>query len=214
MLTGMLFSKLHRATAASAMVAAYLGMAGCASFDVLSPGANSTNSSPVPTDVFWNADAQQGSIQITLDGTNNITSQFAIPTAGANSHATANLNLPAGSHTLSVSGSLWNGWNQQYATQSASATFQVSNGLGRPVTYTMKVFGWMPGWPAGSLGNIHFGGQDPASPNRNVNLIFTFEGNTNDVLPYSAPCGDPNCYHHSVNPGVGFEIVAGEASIL
>jgi hypothetical protein len=82
------------------------------------------------------------------------------------------------------------------------------------VTYTMEVFGWMPGWPAGSLGNVSFGGQDPTSANPNVNLIFTLEGNTHDVIPFSAPCADPDRFNHSIRPGIGFEIVAGEASIL
>jgi hypothetical protein len=214
MLTEMLFSELRRGTAALVLTATIFCIAGCASMDILAPGANSTNISPVPTDVFWNSDAHQGSIQVTLDGANNITSQFAIPSTAANNHATANLNLTPGGHTLAVSGTFWDGWNQKYTTQSNTATFQVSSGPGRPVTYTMTVFGWMPGWPAGSLGNISFGGQDPTATNREVNLIFTFEGNTNDVLPYTAPCGVPDCYHHSISPGVGFEIVAGEASIL
>jgi len=193
-----------------------LGLSGCASLTILSPASNATTSPPVATDIFWNADLQPGTLKVTLDPGGNasdITSQFMMSGTGADSHATANLNLPQGSHTLGVSGNLWSGSSQSFTAQSSSVTFQVSNGPGRPVTYTMKVFGWMPGWPAGSLGNISFGGNDPQAPNRNVNLIFTLEGNTNDVLPFFAPCADPTCANHSINPGSGFEIVAGEASV-
>ena len=190
---------------------------GCASLTFLSPASNATANPPVATDIFWNADLQPGSLKMTLDpggSASDVTSQFMVTGTAADSHATAHLNLPQGTHTLGVTGSLWSGWNQAYTAQSSSVTFQVSNGPGRPVTYTMKVFGWMPGWPAGSLGNISFGGSDPQAPNRSVNLVFTFEGNTNDVLPFFVPCSDPTCGNHSINPGSGFEIVAGEASIL
>ncbi len=66
----------------------------------------------------------------------------------------------------------------------------------------------------GQLGSVSFGGTSPQAVNRNVNLIFTFEGNTSDVVPYAVPrpCS-PNCTNHAVNDGVGFEIVAGTARI-
>ena len=78
----------------------------------------------------------------------------------------------------------------------------------------MTVFNIHPGFPAGTLGNISFGGSDPTSPNRNVNLIFTMVGNTADVVPYHAPrhCS-PNCTNNAVNDGDGFEIVAGTATV-
>jgi hypothetical protein len=120
MSTGTLSPEQSRGARTSALAAVFLCIAGCASINILTPGTNSTNTSPVATDAFWNGEAQPGSIQVTLDGTNNITGQFAIPSTTANSHATANLNLSPGSHTLGVSGRFWDGWNQTYATQSAT----------------------------------------------------------------------------------------------
>jgi len=54
-------------------------------------------------------------------------------------------------------------------------------------------------------GNLAFGG---TSAHANVNLIFTFEGNTNDLVYYHVPTSLPG-----VNDGDGYEIITGTASI-
>jgi len=200
-----------------ALMAGAIALTGCAGFDVLTPAPNATVPSPVAADVFWNADLQAGTFNIVVDpgaGGNDVTNQFSVPSFSADSHATASLNLPQGAHTLRVTGSLWDAISRAYKGTSTSQTFQVSNGPGRPVTYTETIFNFTPGWPAGQLGTVSFGGTDPLAVNRNVNLIFTFEGNTSDVVPYFVPrpC-TPNCTNHAVNDGVGFEIVAGTATI-
>ncbi len=194
---------------------ATLVFAGCATITVLSPGTNATVVSPVATDVFWNAQLQPGTLKVVIDpasSATDVTSQFSVPSVAADSHALASLALPPGPHTIAVTGSLFS--NNAFSSQSASQSFTVSNGAGRPVTYTETIFNFAPGWPAGSLGNVSFGGSAPQAPNRNVNLIFTFEGNTADVVPYLVPRGcRPNCTNNAVNDGAGFEIVAGTATI-
>jgi hypothetical protein len=196
-----------------------LALSACASssFTILTPTSNSTQISPVNTDVFWDAALQVDSLKIILDpkGTaSDVTSQFLVSSTAPASHATAHLNLSQGTHTLEVSGNLWNSAHKAYIAQSSSATFLSSTSAGRAVTYTMTVFAWEPGFPAGTLGDVSFGGTFPGggavppSPNRNVNLIFTFEGNTNDVVPYSVKAD-----HKGVNDGKGFEIITGEASV-
>lgn len=64
----------------------------------------------------------------------------------------------------------------------------------RAVTYTETILNYTPGWPEGQRGNVSFGGSAPNAVHPNVNLIFTLDGNTNDVVPYLAPrpCR-PNC---------------------
>lgn len=196
-----------------------LAISACASssFTILTPTSNSTQISPVNTDVFWDAALQPNSLKIILDpkGTaSDVSSQFLVPSTAPASHATAHLNLSQGTHTLAVSGNLWDNAHKAYITQSSAATFFSSNSPGRTVTYTMTVFAWEPGFPAGTLGDVSFGGtfpgsrNVPGSPNRNVNLIFTFEGNTNDVVPYHVKRD-----HKVFADGDGFEIVAGEASV-
>jgi hypothetical protein len=196
-----------------------LAISACASssFTILTPTSNSTQISPVNTDVFWDAALELDSLKIILDpkGTaSDVTSQFLVSSTAPASHATAHLNLSQGTHTLDVSGNLWSSAHKVYIAQSSSATFFSSNSPGRAVTYTMTVLAWEPGFPAGTLGDVSFGGTFPGSrtvpgsPNRNVNLIFTFEGNTNDVVPYHVKRD-----HKVFADGVGFEIVAGEASV-
>lgn len=178
----------------------------CGSFSVLKPGDNATVVSPVPVDVYWDVNLQPGSIKIILDAASSpsdVTSQFAIPSTSANSHATALLYLSQGPHTIDVSGNL--SISGSYRTRSTSRSFLVSNGAGRPVTYTETVFNYTPGWPSGKLGNLNFGG---TSEHPNVNLIFTFEGNTHDVVPFNV-----KTTKRAVNDGVGWEILAGTASV-
>ena len=194
-----------------------LALAGCSSFSILTPASTSTVSSPVAADVFWNADLQPGTLAVIADPgpmATDVTNQFSFPSLSADGHATANLNLPQGSHTLRVTGNLWDPISRAFTATSASQSFVVANGLGRAVTYTQTVFNFPDGWPAGQLGNVSFGGTDPQAPNRNVNLIFRFDGNTNDVVAFFVPrpC-TPNCTNHAVNDGSGFEIVAGTATI-
>lgn len=202
----------------AALPAAALALAGCANFSILAPGSNATVASPVATDVFWNADLQPGTFDVVdVDASGarqDVTNQFAVGSTSSDSHATASLTLTQGTHTLQVSGNLWTVTSQAFSPTSTSRTFRVANGAGRPVTYTMTIFNFSPGWPAGTLGNVSFGGTDPQAAHPNVNLILTFDGNTGDVVPYFAPrpC-QPNCTNHAVNDGSGFEIVAGTATI-
>src|ERR1700722_6737923 len=195
----------------SSMVVITLAISACESITILTPTPHSTQIPPVSTDMYWDAYLESGSLKIVLDpmgSASDVTGEFSVPSVAPGTHATAHLNLSPGMHTLNVSGNLWSSMNQAYTPQSSSVSFVSSTGPGRAVTYTMTVFGWLPGWPAGSLGNVSFGGTDPQSPNRNVNLVFTFEGNTNDVVPFKV-----KRQHKGVNDGVGFEIVAGEASV-
>ncbi|HET7542040.1 MAG TPA: hypothetical protein VFK05_19370 [Polyangiaceae bacterium] len=178
-------------------------LGGCASFSVLTPGTNATVRSPVAVDLYWNADLQPGSLKVVVDGTTDLTNQFTVWGSAADSHATASVTLTPGTHTLVVSGNLAD--SNGYSAQSASQTFVVSNTMGRPVTYTETILNFPNGWPAGSLGDVSFGG---TSEHPNVNLIFTFEGNTNDLVPFHVPTSKP-----AVNDGVGVEIIAGTATV-
>jgi len=183
-----------------------LALGGCVDFTVLTPGANATVLAPVPFDLFWNANMQPSTIKIVIDAASNpydVTSQFSIPSLSVNSHATAQLYLSQGSHTIDVSGNLLSGGS--YKARHASQAFSVSNSSGRPVTYTETIFNYTPGWPAGNLGSLAFGG---TSLHPNVSLIFTFEGNTKDVVSYHVPTTKA-----AVNDGVGWEIIAGTASV-
>jgi hypothetical protein len=195
----------------SARWVAFLALAfaplGCASFSVLKPGTNATVVSPVAVDLYWNADLQPGTIKIVVDAASNpsdVTAQFVLSGTAANSHATAQLNLSQGPHTIDVSGNLA-GSGGSFSPYAASQSFLVSNSAGRPVTYTETIFNFAPGWPAGNLGATVFGG---SSAHPNVNLIFTFEGNTHDVVSYHVPTTK-----HAVNDGVGWEIIAGTATV-
>jgi hypothetical protein len=188
--------------ASSAVLACGLWLAGCASFSVLSPGKNATVPSPAPTDVYWNADLNPGTLKVQVDAT-DVTAQLTVTDTHANGHAVGSVALSQGSHVLQVSGDLWDG--NAFQTQTTSQSFQVSNGPGRPVTYTLTVFNVAPGWPAGTLGTLTFGG---TGPHPNVNLIFTFEGNTADVVSFHVPATST-----SVGDGDGFEIIAGTASV-
>ncbi len=190
-------------------IASMLG--GCASISVLAPASGATVSSPVPADVFWNAQMQANSLRVVVDpgaGESDVSSQFAVPSLSADAHATASLGLAQGAHTIRVDARLWDALSQSFSARTASRSFQVANGPGRPVTYTETIFNFSPGWPAGQLGNVSFGGSDPQALHRNVNLVFTFSGNTSDVVAYFVPRSNP-----SVGNGVGFEIVAGTGTI-
>jgi hypothetical protein len=179
-----------------------LASVGCVSFSVLTPGANATVPSPTAVDLYWNADLEPGSFKVTVDNTTDVTAQFALTGTSADSHATATLGLSQGAHVITVSGNLAS--QGSFSPYSATQSFTVANS-GHPVTYTEKIFNFTPGWPAGSLGSLTFGG---TSAHPNVNLIFTFEGNTNDIVPYHVPTTK-----HAVNDGVGMEIIAGTATI-
>ena len=190
---------------AAILVAVALG--GCASFSVLKPGSSATVNSPISVDLFWNAQLDSATFKVVIDPAStatDVTSQFTISSAAADSHATATLSLPQGTHTIKVSGNL-RGSGGSYDPHSASQTFVVSNSAGRAVTYTETIFSFTPGWPAGSLGTVSFGG---TSAHPNVNLIFTFEGNTADIVPYNVPTTKP-----ATNDGVGVEIIAGTATV-
>ncbi len=169
------------------------------------PPANATVAAPVQTDVYWNADLKTGTLKVQVDGT-DVTAQLPATGTSANDHARGALNLGQGDHVLQVSGELWDG--KAFQPQAVSQPFQVSNGPGRPVTYTLTLFSFTPGWPAGTLGNLAFGGTGPQAPHPSVNLVFTFEGNTADVVAYHVATTKP-----AVNDGEGFEIIAGSASI-
>lgn len=189
------------------LLATALMLTGCASFSILTPASSATAVSPVPTDIYWNANLKDGTLSIAIDAV-DVTSQFSVPTLSSDSHAKANLNLTQGAHTISVAGALWNSLDQAYELRSASETFQVANAPGRPVTYTQTIFNYTPGWPAGQLGVVSFGGADPQATHRNVNLIFTFDGNTSDVVAFSVPR-----IHDIFHDGTGYEIVTGTATI-
>ncbi len=180
-------------------------LAGCASFTVLQPGSNATVPSPATTDIYWNADLQPGTLKVTVDQA-DVTGQFSVPSTAANGHATASLALANGAHTVSVTGNL--ATNGGFSAQSASQSFTVSS-TGQPVTYTETILNHTPGWPQGTLGSLAFGG---TSPHPNVNLVFVFEGNTADVVPFHVPasCGS-NC--PGFKDGDGFEIIAGTARV-
>ena len=186
---------------------AAFALAGCASFTILTPGSSATVTSPVAVDLFWNATLQPGTLKVVVDpasGGSDVTNQFAVSSTAANSHATANLPLAQGTHTLTVSGNLA-GSNGSYGAQSATQTFTVSNTAGRNVTYTETVYNFAQGWPQGSLGAVAFGG---SSAHPNVNLVFTFDGNTADIVPFHVKTSKP-----AVNDGVGFEIIRGTATV-
>jgi hypothetical protein len=193
------------------------GLLGCASFSVLSPGNNATVNAPVQTDVYWNQDLQAGSLKIIQDpGPNQVevTSQFSVPSTSGGSHAKGALAIAPGPHALSVSGNLWSAWDRSYTAQSSSRQFVVasSTAASHTVTYTLTVLGNGNGWPQGYLGTIPFGGTDPTHPN--VNLIFTFIGNTADVLPFHVTAGcRPTCSPAAIGDGDGFQIVAGTATV-
>ncbi len=201
------------------LLAGSAALGGCASIEVLTPAENATAQAPVSTDVFWNGDLQPNTFKVVLDpgsGQSDITGQFSAVNTSANSHSTASLNLSQGAHKLLVSADIWNGFYRSFQSQSVTRAFQVNNSAaaGQPVTYTLTVFNFDPGQPAGSLGNITFGGTNPNAPNFNVNLVFTFSGNTADVVAYTAPRpGKPNCTNHAVNDGSGFEIISGTATV-
>jgi hypothetical protein len=190
-----------------APILASIALGGCASFSVLKPGSSATVNAPVAVDLFWNARLDPATFKVVVDPgstATDVTSQFTISGAAADSHATGTLSLSQGTHTVKVSGNLA-GSGGSYNPHSASQTFVVSNSAGRSVTYTETIFNYTPGWPAGRLGTVSFGG---ASAHPNVNLIFTFEGNTHDIVPYNVPTTKP-----AVNDGVGVEILAGTATV-
>jgi hypothetical protein len=178
-----------------------LASVGCVSFSVLTPAPNATVPSPTAVDLYWNGDLQPGTLKV-VDNATDVTAQFSLTGTNANSHATANLALGQGPHTITVSGNLFS--SGSYSPYSATQSFTVSNS-GHAVTYTQTVLNYTPGWPAGSLGSFTFGG---TSANPNVNLIFTFEGNTADIVPYHV-----HTTKHAVNDGDGMEIIAGTATI-
>jgi hypothetical protein len=190
-----------------ALVLGSIALGGCASFSVLKPGSSATVTSPVAVDLFWNARLDPATFKVVIDpgsSATDVTSQLTLSGAGPDSHATGTLSLSQGAHTIKVSGNLA-GSGGSYDAHSASQTFVVSNSAGRAVTYTETIFNFTPGWPAGSLGNVSFGG---TSAHPNVNLIFTFEGNTADIVPYNVPTTKP-----ATNDGVGVEILAGTATV-
>lgn len=193
------------------------GLVGCASFTVLSPANSATVAAPVQADVYWNEDLQAGSLKIIQDpGPNQVevTSQFSIPTTTGGSHATGALVIGPGPHALSVGGNLWSAWDRAYTPQSTSSQFVVATptAASHTVIYTLTVLGNGSGWPQGYLGTIPFGSNDPVHPN--VNLIFTFTGNTADVLPFHVPAScRPTCSPAAIGDGDGFEILAGTATV-
>jgi len=184
-------------------------LATCSSFSILKPAQNATVESPIAADIFWNEELQESSFRVVLDpgpGQSDVTNRFPAPSLLANSHVPANLNLSQGPHTLAVSGNLKE--SGKFTPRSTARSFVVANGVGRPVTYTETVYSIVPGWPAGKLGDITFGGTGADARYPRVNLVFTFEGNTNDVVSFYVPRTSD-----SVQDGVGFEIVAGTATI-
>jgi hypothetical protein len=50
--------------------------------------------------------------------------------------------LAASAHTLRVTGSLWDSTSHAFKGMSASQSFQVSGGPGRPVTHTEAIFNY------------------------------------------------------------------------
>ena len=134
----------------------------------------------------------------------DVTSQFTVSGHGPRLARDRDVSLAQGTHTIKVSGNLARSGGS-YDPHSSSQTFVVSNSAGRAVTYTETIFNYSPGWPAGRLGSVSFGG---TSAHPNVNLIFTFEGNTHDIVPYHVPTTKP-----ATNDGVGVEILAGTATV-
>jgi hypothetical protein len=196
--------------------AASLGLAGCASFTVLMPANNASVAPMVQADVYWNEDLQPGSLKIVQDpGPNqvDVTSQFSVPATSGGSHALGTLVMAPGTHALAVSGNL-RAWNGAYTSQSTSNQFVVTGpaAVSHTVIYKLTVLGNGSGWPQGYLGTLPFGGSDPNHPN--VNLIFTFTGNTADVLPFhvTADCR-PGCSPQAIGDGDGFMILAGTATV-
>ena len=191
----------------SLTILASVALGGCASFSVLKPGSSATVTSPVAVDVFWNAQLDPATFKVVIDpgsAATDVTSQFTVSGPAPDSHATATLNLSQGAHTIKVSGNLARSGGSS-DPHSASQSFVVSNSAGRAVTYTETIFNYSPGWPAGHLGSVAFGG---ASAHPDVNLIFTFEGNTHDIVPYHVPTTKP-----ATNDGVGVLILAGTATV-
>jgi len=98
-----------------------------ATFNFVSPAPNATLPPPVATNINWTADLQSNTLAVVIDpGPNatDVTSQFSV----SGSSATANLPIPAGPHTLSVSGNLWSSYSQSYQFTSTSQSLTVVGG--------------------------------------------------------------------------------------
>jgi hypothetical protein len=85
----------------------------CGTFTIESPKPNTSPQSPVATNITWSAELQPNTLRITVDN-NDVTNSFAI----SGQSATASLPLQAGTHSLTVSGSLWSWYQNSYVATS------------------------------------------------------------------------------------------------
>ena len=128
-----------RRVAAIASGAAAATLAGCAVFNFVSPPPNATGPAPVAAQINWTADLQANTLKVVVDPPNgtDVTSQFTLSGLASGSHADASLNIPPGSHTLSVSGNLWTWYSQSYQPTSTSEPITV---VGGPEAVQCSVF--------------------------------------------------------------------------
>lgn len=89
---------------------------------------------------------------------------------------------------------------------------QCSTVVGVPIVYTLQVTSQGTGDPSGNLGALQFGS---TTSHPNVNLTFTFAGNTANIVAFYAPdplpfCGD---FHCAYNDGQGYMITIGTATV-
>lgn len=122
-------SVLARRVLVAAAAVVCLVNAGCAVFNIKTPAANSSVSSPVNTQLLWGENLQPNTFKVVVDSgspsASDVTNEFTIVPNGSGGVATANLNLTPGSHSILVSGNLWTWYDQKYDFTSSTATFNV-----------------------------------------------------------------------------------------
>ncbi len=101
-------------------------LGGCATFNIAKPTANQTVTSPVAAEVDWGYSYHAFKVVLDPTGQNlDVTSQFTVTSVSGGYAATASLPMSPGQHTLSVSGSIFTWYTQDYENTSAQQTFTV-----------------------------------------------------------------------------------------
>lgn len=170
-----------------------LSLSGCGTLTIGVPQPGLTYADPLAVSVSASADIQIGSVVATLDG-RDVSSDFVFDSGSGTRSLSAVLQTTPGSHALTVSANVWNGWYRTYDPKSAQVSFTTAQGGSIALTISPQTLTLAPGTSQPIAVSITRGGAFQGD-------VTVSDGGSSIVIPAPSTTGTLNIGVGNAYPG-------------